>query len=71
MFKRTFELRMVKNAKKNEDPTEPEVAPDNIFDYGLAVEGVLKVAMQEAVKGVLAYKALDTLCKIAVNRLSK
>jgi hypothetical protein len=71
MFGRTIETRIVKKPKMAKDTSEPTVPTDNIFDYGLAVEGVVKTGAEWIVKGVLVYKLVDTVCDIAKNRLSK
>lgn len=68
MFKRTIQLDVVKKARNKVDElNDYEDGIDRIAIYGAAFER----AVFQVAKVVAAYMVLDTVRKIAVNKLSK
>jgi hypothetical protein len=69
MFKRTIELNVVKKSKNRDETAEEPVYTAE--DYANMVSQGAHNAAFLAVKIVGSYMLLDTVRKIAVNRLSK
>lgn len=68
MFKRQIQISMVKRPKAEDSVDEPSITPEDVVAVAKTiVVGTGFVALEL----MASYMALDTVRKIAINRLSK
>lgn len=70
MFNRVLQVRMVRNNRRNAEPTVDQTGPDFESKTQIVVDAVVKVAVMVGI-GIACFVVLDTGRQVAVERAHK